>query len=1019
MVSATILTLSAAKASLAGVRASLKRSEPALAGCQRALLRLKKVASGLPGKKKGHAEETAALDLQVAGIQRDEALQQRDAALLQVVAGSRELHEARQQVLAAAEHLEKTVEQYADEVACRKAQLDATRAEFEALKAKVKIVDALKRQLNTCNKKIAAVRSELQSSKSAEQQHQQAALQARMQVVYVQQQTAQSHQQAAHYMNSCNEAQLAIAGLVNRNHELEAENMSTTKTLEATGDALVKTQHELITARGDASVTVQELSIAKETISTLTAELEAYKKKCATLTTTLDITQIELSAYKNDEAVYADEVIAAIEPVAVSEVAVATRLLTIIAPKAGTGASQISTDECKNIVTDSDSDATIIGSPKFERRAFIPPHLRKKPEYAHLFAPAPKTEKRDVTNECKDIRSESHSSDIEMSVIITDPLISNNKTYDLTSECKDTHSDADISECSDSQKPATDAVSRYLKLGRQYIPPHLRKKPEFAYLFAPAIKVTSTDECKDTLTTSSKEKVAFIDEPISPKDKAHSFISDTLIGTDSEKNITAADSPDAALSSHTFKGVLNHSDSEKSTTIIEPFYPKDEPLTFTDETKDTHAEPHSSRNLAITSIDIPEDKPLFSDTERKDSVIDADMFKTPPIIESKTELSLKPAVTYTDSSHFVVKKPMTVEFKQDENGIWAAVITDPIDPKDLLIEALQNKIAAITAELGARNAQVVRTTTEAASKDMKIIEYKVKIASINLDLAAKEKEILAKDAEILALNDAIAATKEDFASRHTSLANANNTLISKDAEINAKGALLIHTTTALAITKRELSISRTALRTTQAALATTSSQLSATQDANTKLEILHKMYACDKNPSCISCPHHMQRALHIAMAAEVASAQLLSETHMERLKAISELHDYEVHRARSDTLVEHASPLHAAVNDEDESEEQSSDEDDLSEADSDESSVIFIGTDGRMPVDVPSKPEPEPEPESKVEVEVSPEVTSEPVVIVGSKRHVLSARAFIPPHRRRQGFALRSLAQHMPDLVRQ
>lgn len=96
-------------------------------------------------------------------------------------------------------------------------------------------------------------------------------------------------------------------------HQFFAEKASTEQSLAHVNAALMVSQQELAAARGGGKAYAAGQAAAEAAAAKLSAELDAVKAQFAKLRAEHDVTCIELSAYKNEESVYADQVLAAIE----------------------------------------------------------------------------------------------------------------------------------------------------------------------------------------------------------------------------------------------------------------------------------------------------------------------------------------------------------------------------------------------------------------------------------------------------------------------------------------------------------------------------------------------------------------------------------------------------------------------------------------------------------------------------------------------------------------------------------
>ncbi|KAF2443295.1 hypothetical protein P171DRAFT_486043 [Karstenula rhodostoma CBS 690.94] len=169
---------------------------------------------------------------------------------------------------------------------CMKEAQD-TASELVAVKAELDERKKMTRPQKHLSNQIAAAKKELEAAKQESQMHQQDALDKHMDAVAAKHQLAQ-------YQSAYDESQHTIA-------HLEAKTNSLNSTQVRISEALRTTQHELISAKTDATVAAQDLAIEKKSNISLAAESTRAQATITDLRSELEIVKIELGAFKAPE----------------------------------------------------------------------------------------------------------------------------------------------------------------------------------------------------------------------------------------------------------------------------------------------------------------------------------------------------------------------------------------------------------------------------------------------------------------------------------------------------------------------------------------------------------------------------------------------------------------------------------------------------------------------------------------------------------------------------------------------
>lgn len=183
-------------------------------------------------------------------------------------------------------------------------ELFAIKAELDERQKMTRPQKHLSNQITTAKKELEAATQESQMHQQESQMHQQDALAKFMDAV------AANHQ-LAQYHSAYEESQRMIA-------HLEAKVNSSNSTQARIGEALRTTQHELASAKGEATVAAQDLAAEKKATTTLAAESSRAQATITDLRSSLEIVKIELAAFKAPEPAPAKSAPAAAPPSAQS-----------------------------------------------------------------------------------------------------------------------------------------------------------------------------------------------------------------------------------------------------------------------------------------------------------------------------------------------------------------------------------------------------------------------------------------------------------------------------------------------------------------------------------------------------------------------------------------------------------------------------------------------------------------------------------------------------------------------------
>ncbi|OAG01854.1 uncharacterized protein CC84DRAFT_1221315 [Paraphaeosphaeria sporulosa] len=277
---------------LAAVKGQLAAAKEELGALKKSKSEMAIKHFGTVSKKNG---EIATLKKDIQALHSEAAAHQYTATKLTVI---EDIHEETKNELYKLKH---TLTQLTDEkkdisekltVTCRHLEVctkeaQDTASELVAVKAELGECKKMIRPQKHLSNRITAAKKELEAVKHESQMHQADALAKHMDAVAAKHELAQ-------YQSAYDVSQHNIVSL-------EANINSLSSTVARTTEALRTTQHELAAAKGEATVTAQDLEMEKQSNTSLAAECTRAQATITDLRSSLEIVKVELAAFKAPE----------------------------------------------------------------------------------------------------------------------------------------------------------------------------------------------------------------------------------------------------------------------------------------------------------------------------------------------------------------------------------------------------------------------------------------------------------------------------------------------------------------------------------------------------------------------------------------------------------------------------------------------------------------------------------------------------------------------------------------------
>ncbi|KAJ4316828.1 hypothetical protein N0V94_005241 [Neodidymelliopsis sp. IMI 364377] len=187
---------------------------------------------------------------------------------------------------------------------------------------------------------------------------------------------------------------------------------------------------------------------------------------------------------------------------------------------------------------------------------------------------------------------------------------------------------------------------------------------------------------------------------------------------------------------------------------------------------------------------------------------------------------------------------------------------------------LEQTVVALTAQLDGK------TTPEEKQLQTENERLKEELATLKAQLEHKTDECAIKDQCIADLTDDFAAyqdvTSNTLARRHNSCNELTAALDEQCGMLTAERDYLQSHIDVLTVKGDMLK-----------------SELEAIITTDRKELELDNSFQCEGTLSCVSCPSHLERALHILRAAEAQALQLVDQVNHDRMVAWNQLHEYQ------------------------------------------------------------------------------------------------------------------------------